>query len=190
MHKSTAELEPVIVAEVAGAWYGIPSSAVRHIEMVGTITPVPNTPDFVEGITFSRGQAIPVINLRSCFGHERAAFSPRNRILVVEHENRLVGLLVDSAREFVRLSEEEILPAPEHLDQVSGGLLNQVAKLKDRLILILSVEQLLAGTARTDHWLKTAVEAAHNEVIHLEQPTPARQDDSPKRPRPSRRGRT
>ena len=73
-----------ILFSVAGTTYAVQSYQVRHMEMVEHVTPVPNAPPSVEGVVFSRGQVVPVINLRVRFGFERAQRDLRTRLLVVE----------------------------------------------------------------------------------------------------------
>jgi len=70
-----------ILFGVAGTTYAIRSHEVLHVEMIEHVTPVPNAPAFVEGVVFSRGQVVPVINLRARFGFERAAMTQRSRLL-------------------------------------------------------------------------------------------------------------
>src|SRR6185295_3300289 len=94
-----------ILFMVAGTTYAAPSRQVRHIEMVDEVTPVPNAPPFVEGVIFSRGQVVPVLNLRVRFGFERAPRDLRTRVIVVDGGGRQVGLLADEAREFVVIPE-------------------------------------------------------------------------------------
>ena len=54
------------------------------MEMIEDVTRVPNAPPFVDGVVFSRGQVVPVVNLRARFGFERAAFDLRSRLIVVQ----------------------------------------------------------------------------------------------------------
>ena len=60
-----------ILFEVAGTTYGIASRDVQQMEMIDHITPLPNAPDYVDGVVFTRGQVIPAVNLRVRFGFER-----------------------------------------------------------------------------------------------------------------------
>src|SRR4030095_15460886 len=99
-----------ILFTVAETTYAVLSDQVRHMEMVEQITPVPNAPPFVEGVVFSRGQVVPVINLRARFGFERAPIGWRTRLLVVQHGSRRVGLMADDAREFIAIAESAIHP--------------------------------------------------------------------------------
>jgi purine-binding chemotaxis protein CheW len=143
MMTSSATTETFILCVIGGAHYGLRTSMVQHIEMVERITPAPNTPPFVEGVIFSRGQLIPVLNLRQRFGFERIAPDLRARIVVVRVAGRTVGLLVDTAREFVSIPAESIQPPPEIVSGLSGDYLEGIATIGDRLVLILDVEAVL-----------------------------------------------
>ncbi len=87
-----------ILFGVAGTTYALRSDQVLHMEMVEHVTAVPNAPACVEGVVFSRGQVVPVINLRARFGFDRAPIDLRTRLLVVQIQGRRVGLMADDAR--------------------------------------------------------------------------------------------
>ena len=132
-----------ILFTVAGTTYALPSGEVRHMEMIGDITRVPNAPSFVDGVVFSRGQVVPVVNLRARFGFERAAFDLRSRLIVVQSGSRLIGLVVDAAREFVAIPPDLIQPPNDALSGMSGRYVEGIASMRDRLVLILSLERIL-----------------------------------------------
>jgi len=100
--------ENYILFKLKGTTYGIKSNDVSQMEMVEHITPVPNAPDFVEGLVFLRGEVIPAINLRARFKFEKIEYDIRTRIIVVQKGERKVGLIVDNAREFVAIPDEAI----------------------------------------------------------------------------------
>ena len=139
----SATTETFILCAIAGGLYGLRSSAVLHVEMLERITPAPNAPPFVEGVVFSRGQLLPVINLRRRFGFERAAHDLRTRVVVVRATGRTVGLLVDSAREFVTIATDAIQPPPEVVSGLSGDYLEGIAAQGERLVLILDIDAVL-----------------------------------------------
>jgi purine-binding chemotaxis protein CheW len=139
----SAASQPYILFGVAGTTYGLKSEDVLHIEMIEHVTPVPNAPAFVEGVVFSRGQVVPVINLRARFGFDRASMNGRTRLLIVQHEGRRVGLLVDESREFVRISDSAIRPPHEAIGGLSGNYLQGVATLGQRIVLILDVREVI-----------------------------------------------
>lgn len=138
--------EPFILFELAGTTYGIPTTVVQQMEMIEHITPVPNTPPFVEGVVFSRGQVIPAINLRVRFGFEKIAYDVRTRLIVINTGNRSVGLIADTAREFVLIPGNVVQPPPEGISGLSGRYLTGIAMLGERMVLILNAEELLNFT--------------------------------------------
>jgi purine-binding chemotaxis protein CheW len=153
MHGQTVQgLGSYILFTVAGTTYALPSGEVRHMEMIEDITRVPNAPSFVDGVVFSRGQVVPVVNLRARFGFERAPYDLRSRLIVVQTGARLVGLVVDSAREFVNIPPDAIQPPHESLAGMSGRYVEGIASIGDRLILTLHLPHILnfAETLSTD----------------------------------------
>jgi purine-binding chemotaxis protein CheW len=124
--------ESYIVFSVAGTSYAVRSEEVRHMEMIEQITPVPNANPDVEGVVFSRGQIVPVINMRTRFGFERIEHDLGTRLLVVQ------------AREFVRIPASAI-QAPGHAT-AGAKYLDGVATIGERLVLLVKVEMLLEGS--------------------------------------------
>jgi purine-binding chemotaxis protein CheW len=135
--------EPFILFELAGTTYGIRSQSVQQVELVEHITPVPNAPLAVEGVIFSRGQVVPAINLRARFGFEKRAHDLRTRLIVINTQQRVIGLIVDSAREFISIPAEAIQPPNDAISGMKGKYLEGIAMLGERLILILSVAEVI-----------------------------------------------
>ena len=142
----SAKTQTYIVFVVAGTSYAVPSHQVQHMEMVERVTPVPNAPRSVEGVVFSRGQVVPVINLRARFGFERTTINQRARLLVIQHGNRTVGLLTDEAREFITIADGSIQPPGDAIGNLSGGYLDGVATLGQRIVLILNIREVVDST--------------------------------------------
>ena len=136
-------IDQYIVFELAGTSYALRSDHVAHVEMVEGVTRVPNATHFVDGVVFSRGTVVPALNLRARFGFERQPYSTRTRLLVVNAGGRVVGLLVDSAREFLKIPGDAIKPPNDALNGSSGRYLAGVATSGGRLIFILDLEAVL-----------------------------------------------
>lgn len=132
-----------ILFTLADTTYALRTSDVAHIEMVESVTGVPNAAHFVDGVVFSRGQVVPALNLRARFGFEKADYDLRTRLLVIQHGGRSVGLIVDSAREFLAIPPSAIQPPPQALHGLSGRYVEGIANLSDRLILILDLREVL-----------------------------------------------
>lgn len=141
---NTAATEPFILFELAGTTYALRASAIQQMEMVENVTPVPNAAPFVEGVVYSRGQVIPAINLRVRLGFPRVDFGIQTRLVVVRHEGRTVGLIVDSSRDFLSIPAGAILPPPEAVTGLSGQYLEGIARIGERTVLALDLGQLLA----------------------------------------------
>ena len=134
---------PFILFELSGTTYAVTAGVVQQMEMVERITPVPNAPPFVDGVVFARGQVVPALNLRVRFGFERVPYDLRTRLVVLAEGGRTVGLIVDSAREFLTIPTASIQPPPDAVSGLSGKYLAGIANVDDRLILILEVGEVL-----------------------------------------------
>jgi purine-binding chemotaxis protein CheW len=144
MAESAGAIESFIVFTVAGTAYGLRSHEVQHVEMLETVTRVPNAASFVDGVVFSRGQVVPAVNLRARFGFERAPYDLRTRLIVVHSGGRSVGLVADDGREFLRLSTGAIQAPQESLAGLSSQYVEGIVSVNDRLILVLKLDQLLS----------------------------------------------
>ena len=143
MANESAGGKPFIFFELAATTYAVETQVVQQMEMVEHITPVPNAPSFVDGVVFARGQVVPVVNLRARFGFPRITNDAKTRLMVVAKDGRTVGLLVDSAREFVTLPPDAIKPPPEAVTGLSGKYLAGLATIADRVVLILDIGEVL-----------------------------------------------
>jgi chemotaxis signal transduction protein len=139
--------ENYILFTVAGTTYGLPSQAVAHVELIDHVTRVPNAPQFVDGVVFSRGQVVPAVNMRARFGFERAPLDVASRLLVVHSNGRSVGLLVDACREFMTVPDADIHPPGDGLSALSAQYIDGVASIGGRLVVILGLDRLLGPTA-------------------------------------------
>ncbi len=128
--------------------YGIPILKVKEIIKLLEITSIPKTPGYIKGVINLRGKIIPIMDLRSKFGIEEKDYNERTCIIVVEisiNDNRkLMGLIVDTVSEVANLTGDEIEPPPEYGTQSNQGFLTGVGKVKDRVILLLDIEQILS----------------------------------------------
>jgi purine-binding chemotaxis protein CheW len=136
-------MEPYVLFEVADTTYAVPVTEVQSVEMVDSVTRVPNAPEYVDGLVYLRGQVLPVVSLRRRLGLERVAHDLATRIVVVRVGERRVGLLVDSARTFTQMDSDAVLPAADVL-AVAQDVVRGLIKWNDRLVLILDVPRVLA----------------------------------------------
>ena len=133
----------VVGFRIGNETYGVRIGAVREIVRVPEITAVPSAPETVEGVINLRGKIIPVMDLRKRFGQTEIQPDKKNRILVVELEHKLVGLIVNAASEVLKISPSEIEPPGNLFTDGESGYVTGVGKLKGRLIILLDIAKLL-----------------------------------------------
>lgn len=135
----------VIVFRLGDERYGVEISQVREIIRPTQITRIPNAPDFVEGVINLRGQITTIVNLRKRFGMEAKPIDNDTRIIVVEHDNAVIGMMVDSVNEVKYLSEKEIESLPSIITSRSEAkFLKGIGKLPDGLMILIDLNKVLS----------------------------------------------
>lgn len=124
--------------------YGVEIVNVKEICEYKESVKVPNTPKFVDGIINLRGDITPIINLKKRFHLDEGDINSDTRIIVINIQNRQVGFIVDEASQVLRISEEDIEPAPDLVAGVDRKYIIGVGKLADRIILLLDLEYILS----------------------------------------------
>jgi purine-binding chemotaxis protein CheW len=117
---------------------------IRHMNL----TRVPKTPEFVDGVINLRGRVIPVLDLRKRFGLPKDENTNETRIIVVDVDNRTVGLKVDAVSEVLRLPADTVEPPPAIITGVESDYIKGVGKLDGRLLILLDVAKILSCTER------------------------------------------
>jgi purine-binding chemotaxis protein CheW len=129
--------------------YGVDVRLVQEIIRVPAITPVPRAPVFAKGVINLRGRIIPVMDFRAKLGLGSADAGQRKaRILVVRLQGRLIGLLVDGASQVLKVPVSSIEAAPEEVAPGDAGHIRGVAKLHDRLVILVDLARILAAELR------------------------------------------
>lgn len=123
--------------------FGVPISLVHEIVRVPEITAVPDAPDYVEGVINLRGKIISVLDLRKRFGEKEITGSKKNRILVVEVEGKMVGLIVDAASEVLKVPATDIDLPPNVFEDGELNYVTGVGKLRGRLIIMIDLTKIL-----------------------------------------------
>ena len=135
--------EQLVVFELLGETYGVDISTVREIIRMQVITDVPKTPDFVEGVINLRGNVIPVIDLHKRFDLPLTEETQDSRIMVVETDGIIVGMIVDSVSEVLRIPKDNIDPPPPVFAGVDVSYLRGIGKLGEKLIVLLDMNKVL-----------------------------------------------
>jgi len=140
-----SETVQVIVFNLGEERYGVDISQVREIIRPTQITRIPNAPDFVEGVINLRGQITTIINLRKRFGMEPKPIDNNTRIIVVEFDNAVIGMMVDTVSEVKYLPVSDIEALPSIITaREEAKFLRGVGKLPDGLLIMLDLNKVLS----------------------------------------------
>lgn len=134
----------LVVFRLGSEEFGVNISQVREIIRVGEITRIPGSPSFVDGVINLRGQVTTVINLRSRLGLDGKKDDQNARIMIIEVDKNIIGVIVDSVAEVKYLSQENIEPLPDSLStSISSEYIQGVGKLSGRLLILVNLKQLI-----------------------------------------------
>jgi purine-binding chemotaxis protein CheW len=136
------EILQLVGFRVGGEEYGLDILCVQEIIRPQHLTRVPNAPDSINGVMNLRGKIIPVVGLRKRFGLDDADADRQTRIVVVEIQGTVLGFIVDSVSEVLRIPAETVTPPPQ-LAAVKQEYVSGVGKLNDRLLILLNVDHLM-----------------------------------------------
>jgi purine-binding chemotaxis protein CheW len=128
--------------------YGVDVRQVQEIRRLTEITGVPRAPEFIRGVINLRGRILPVLDLKRKLGLGEVEPGRASRIVVVRVKDRLLGLLVDGASQVLKVEVSRIEPPPAEVVEKGGDYIRGVAKLEDRLIILVDLERLLAHELR------------------------------------------
>jgi purine-binding chemotaxis protein CheW len=123
--------------------YAVDILNVQEINRITEITQVPNSPSYVEGVINLRGKVMPVINLRKKFNLEDKETDDTSRIIIMDIKGVTNGLVVDSVSEVLRIPTDIVEPPPPMSSDMNSKFIKGVAKLENRLIILIDIDELL-----------------------------------------------
>jgi len=138
-----ADLLQLVSFKIGEEEFGIDILKVQEINKMTQITKVPNAPYFVEGVINLRGRVIPIIDLRTRLGIDRKEYDKNTRIIVVEISEKTIGFIVDAVSEVLRIQKNITEQPPELVTGIDSRYITAVAKLEDRLLILLDLDKLL-----------------------------------------------
>ncbi len=146
--KTTSD-DPVlqwVTFRLAGETYGINVMQVQEVLRYTEIAPVPGAPEYVLGIINLRGNVVTVIDTRNRFGLESGEMTDNTRIVIIETEGHVIGILVDSVAEVVYLRQSEVETAPNVGNDESAKFIQGVCHKNDELLILIELNKLLTDT--------------------------------------------
>jgi purine-binding chemotaxis protein CheW len=138
-----ADEEHLVIFTLGSENYGVDISEVWEINTMLDITRIPQSPDFIEGVINLRGQIVPVMDLRKRLGLAAKSYDRDTRIMVIQTLGNRLGLIVDSVREVVKVSQDVIEPPSQLTTLIEDNYLRGIAKQENYLIILLDVHRLL-----------------------------------------------
>ena len=132
-----------VICKIADAEYAIPANNIFQMESFTGATAIPGAAAYIEGLVQIRQQIIGVLNMRVRLGLPAITPTLESRVIVVKFGERLVGLLVDSAREVQNIMPEEFREPPEVVSMQSQGLVKAIAQIKERIIILLDAVKVI-----------------------------------------------
>jgi purine-binding chemotaxis protein CheW len=146
--KSASEEESkviqLIVFNLGDEEYGANINQVREIIRTGNITPIPDSPDFIKGVSNVRGEIPVIIDLKERFFLPIKKNVENKHIVMTERDKSVFGLLVDEVTEVLRIPQTDIKPAPEIVTRIDREYVNGVITLENRLIILLDLHKVLS----------------------------------------------
>ncbi len=126
--------------------YGIDILKVQEIRGWTQVTQIPNAPPFIRGVMNLRGAIVPVLDMRRRFEMEEIDFTQYTVVIVVQVEGRTVGMIVDAVSDVVTVPADELRAAPNFGTSIDASFLEGLIPQNDRMIIMLDVNALLAGS--------------------------------------------
>ncbi len=151
-----SEILQLVTFRLGNEEYAVNILKVQEINRMREITRVPNTPPYVEGVINLRGKVIPVINLRSKFSLAERDSDTQSRIMIMDIQGITMGLVVDAVSEVLRIPGDIVESTPPMAANISTEFIKGIAKLEDRLIILLDMD-MLVGKAEETKMIESAV---------------------------------
>jgi purine-binding chemotaxis protein CheW len=132
-----------VLCKIADVEYVLPADDVLQMESFAGATKVPGAAAQVAGLVQIRGRVVPVLDMRVVFGLETIPPTIDSRVVVMKRGERTVGLLVDSAREVLKIPAADFHPPPPVVAQQTDGLVKAVAQTGNRLLMLIDFTKVI-----------------------------------------------
>ncbi len=139
-----AELIQLVVFSLEDESFGVDINQVREIVRVGVVTPIPDSPNFIKGVSNIRGEIIIVIDLKERFFLPVKKPVESKHIVVTGQEGNLYGVLVDEVTEVLRIPRTGIKTTPHLITKIDRTYISGVVTLENRLIMLLDLKKVLS----------------------------------------------
>ncbi|QIB64305.1 chemotaxis protein CheW [Kineobactrum salinum] len=142
---STAHDKEFLVFSLGGEEYAVDILKVQEIRGYENVTRIANAPDFIKGVANLRGVIVPIVDLRIKFRLTDIEYNTQTVVIVVNIEDRVVGIVVDGVSDVMTLKPDQIKPAPEFGVSMPVDYLSGLGNLEDRMLVLVDIEKLLTS---------------------------------------------
>ncbi|HEC25380.1 MAG TPA: chemotaxis protein CheW [bacterium] len=136
------EIVQLVTFKLGNEEFALDILKVQEINRIVEITKIPKAPDFVEGVINLRGRVIPIVDIRKKFHLSIKEATKDARVIVVNIMNKIIGLIVDSVSEVLRINSSTIQPPPPLIAGLDSDYIKGVGKLDERLIILLDIDKI------------------------------------------------
>jgi purine-binding chemotaxis protein CheW len=126
---------------ISNQWYAIKIYDIHEIIKMQAITEIPNSGAHVKGVINLRGKIVPIISLRARFGLEEEPYTKSTRIIVVNYQEEVVGIVVDRVNRVAMF--DDIQPPSERIGREGGGFFSGIGQTDRGLVSLLELDHLL-----------------------------------------------
>lgn len=148
---SGGKTRQIIVFRVGKEDYGLEIDKVQEVIRMKVIKKLPRSPHFILGVMNLRGNIIPIIGLRQKFGLPEVTYDEFTRIVVVNHDGKLVGMVVDEVNRVINVPENSIEGNSDMVRENTKALVRGVAKLDDQVVILIELDYLIYSYEELEH---------------------------------------
>ena len=123
--------------------YGLDILKVQEIRGWTKVTQMPNSPDFIRGVMNLRGAIVPILDLRRRFNMDETEFTMQTVVVVVNVQQRTIGMIVDQVSDVVDIDEKSIRQAPDFGTSIDSSFIKGLVPVNEKMIILLNVDEML-----------------------------------------------
>ncbi|MDW8002892.1 MAG: chemotaxis protein CheW [Deltaproteobacteria bacterium] len=131
----------LVTFKIGNEEFGVDILKVQEINKMMNITRIPNAPEYVEGVINLRGKIVPVVDLRKRLNFPQRPYDKNTRIIVVELDGMILGFIVDSVSEVLRIPESTVEPPPAMVSGIESEYVEGIGRIGDRLLILLELRK-------------------------------------------------
>ncbi len=132
---------------LSGEEYGVDILRVQEIKGWDKATPIPNTPDYLQGVINLRGAIVPIVDLRKRFGMEKLEYGPTTVVIVVrvqgEDSECIMGIVVDAVSDVYNIQEEDLRQIQSNGNEAVTESVHSIATVQEKMVILLDIDRLL-----------------------------------------------